>query len=239
VPSADLLKPNREIEKFLDQAAYKYIAMQDVRWMFAFAHFRITQRIDDEVPRLLFRDPDQLLRFNISFATAFLAAVSGNTSLPWKAAFQECANHEWLATHPFDAGMCHYPPSPNCQVAINMPTAVQECAMAMAKVHINIDVVHALETVGCIDPHDFGNILLFVETASKDAILLLHGSLTGPVFNGLKQMLLPLDKIWRNAAYEKVCHIPVPNIEQEFRDAVERNTRRMNNPLPGHYLRVR
>src|SRR3954469_1163006 len=91
--SGELLNRNVALQMDLWMAAKRYMDFQDERWMFAFAHFRITQLINDTLEKSpwLFRDPDQLIRFNISFATAFLAAVAEKTTPPWKKAFSQCA----------------------------------------------------------------------------------------------------------------------------------------------------
>jgi hypothetical protein len=108
----NLLKLDKRIQGQLWDVASTYMRLKDARWMFAFAHFRITQQINDTIERSpwLFRNPDQLIRFNISFATAFLAAAANNTTPPWKKAFSECARAE--STEYFVRIGCPVVPSP-------------------------------------------------------------------------------------------------------------------------------
>jgi hypothetical protein len=124
---------------------------------------------------------------------------------------------------------------------LSAPTesAVVECSIAMADAHINTDILAALKTLGCIDPHDYGNILLFVQRGSEKALTELTGKYAGAVFEYLKDKLLPLDRRWRNAVYVLACNEPVPDIEQTFIDAVDRNTKRMLQIAPayGHNTR--
>ena len=222
---------NMIIQIRLWEAADRYLKAKDARWMFAFAHFRITQLINDTIRKTpyLFRDPDQLIRFNVSFATAFLAATANNQTPPWKKAFSQCARADFAETA-MRIGCPVVPGAITCEMTDG--SAVKACAIPMANAHINTDIVNSLKTIGCIDPHDYANILVFVEIGSKDAILKLHGRLEGPIYNYLKQSLLPLDKIWRNAAYVDVCRVPVPNVEQVFRDTVTRNTAGMMQIRP-------
>ena len=42
---------NMTIQNRLWDAADRYLKAKDARWMFAFAHFRITQLINDTIPR--------------------------------------------------------------------------------------------------------------------------------------------------------------------------------------------
>ena len=111
-------------------------------------------------------------------------------------------------------------------------SAVKACAIAMANAHINTDIVTSLKTVGCIDPHDYGNVLVFVEIGSRDAIFRLHGRLEGPIYNYLQANPPAPGQYWRNAVYVEVCRVPVPDVEQSFRDTVERNTTAMLNVRP-------
>jgi hypothetical protein len=104
----------------------------------------------------------------------------------------------------------------------------------MADAHINTDILTALRTVGCIDPYDYGNMLLFVQRGSEKALSELTGKYAGAVFEYLKDKLLPLDRRWRNAVYVLACDEPVPNVEQSFIDAVDRNTKRMLQIAPAY-----
>src|SRR3954454_11362556 len=139
----------------------RYANLRDARWMFAFAHFRITQQINDGVKSGLFRNPDQLLRFNAAFATAFLAAVAGKTTAPWRHAFDPCEGFVMgsMDTQPGcedlikPSDACKFMATPHVQPFLL-------CAVSMADAHINTDIVNALQTVGCIDAHDYGNVLL-------------------------------------------------------------------------------
>ncbi len=108
-----------------------------------------------------------------------------------------------------------------CSLTRTTPNAVKICAIAMADAHINTDIVASLKTIGCIDPNDYGNILLFVERGAHDAIVELHGRLNGPVFDALKRWFLPLDKLWRNSVYVEVCRVEVPDVEKAFVDAAD------------------
>jgi hypothetical protein len=88
----DLLARNRGLERKMSDVAARYKAMRDARWMFARAHGNITHQINfilQENPAV-FRDPNQLLRFNIFFATVFLAAAAENGTAPWRTAFAAC-----------------------------------------------------------------------------------------------------------------------------------------------------
>jgi hypothetical protein len=77
-----LWRINDEFAKKLKTVADLYLAAQDARWLFARAHQVITEQIVDNIKRdaSMFRGPDALLRFNVSFASAFMAAVAGNNS---------------------------------------------------------------------------------------------------------------------------------------------------------------
>jgi hypothetical protein len=229
---------NKVFEGDLAHTAASYLSQGDARWMFAKAHYYITVQINAVLSPLsasnMFRGPNELLRFNMSFASAFLAAVAGKASAPWKQAFAECAvvqasytimfptdNFESFRTKPFTV-MTKEPTS----------TAVLECSISMADAHINTDILNSLKAVGCIDPHDYGNMLLFVNRGSEHAISDLIGQTWGPKFESLKETLMPLDRIWRNKVYETACHVPVPGIEPAFIQAVAENSRRMMQIVP-------
>jgi hypothetical protein len=63
VASEALLNDSKVVEKKLYHLVVQYQNMKDVRWMFAYAHYRITQQINRAVVKPVFRDPDQLLTF--------------------------------------------------------------------------------------------------------------------------------------------------------------------------------
>jgi hypothetical protein len=234
-----LLDANEAFGVKLKQAADRYHAAQDARWMFARAHQLITDQINDAIKRDqsaagIFRNPDELLRFNMSFASAFLAAVAGKPSAPWVEAFIECQIGQASYTIMFPSDYFQSYKDHPAQVMLTAPTntAVLMCATSMADAHINTDIVNSLKTVGCIDPHDYGNILLFVERGSRRAITELIGQSFGPMFDYLKEHLMPLDKIWRNAVYQSTCHVPVPDIERSFIETVDKNSRAMMQISP-------
>jgi hypothetical protein len=235
----ELLKANKRFGVQIKQAADRYLAAQDARWMFARAHQLITEQIDDAIEKDqsaagVFRNANELLRFNMSFASAFLAAVAGKPSAPWVEAFIECQIGQASYTIMFPTDYFQSFKDHPAQVMLTAPTntAVLMCSMSMADAHINTDIVNSLKTVGCIDPHDYGNILLFVERGSRKAIIELIGKSFGPTFDYLKEHLMPLDKIWRNAVYQSTCHVPVPDIETSFVDTVDKNSRAMMQISP-------
>jgi hypothetical protein len=220
-----LLIKTRTIEADLERIANAYRTRHDARWMFARAHHLITREINRtiELPRT-FHDPNALLRFNMAFASAFLAAVRDMPSTPWREAFAQCMAGQVYSDvmnerDGYSRGVPMLSKSDDA-------TAVQSCAIAMANAHINTDIVHALRTVGCINVHDYGNVLLFVERAARTTIMELNGPPVGEMLNWLKQMLLPLDKIWRNAAYRGVCGVDVPPVEAAFIASVGRRMSR-------------
>lgn len=226
-PNKELLERNKKIEKDLVTLVDRYRAMRDARVMFARAHQLITHQINVTLTERpdAFRNPDQLIRFNISFATAFLAATAQAGSAPWRRAFDKCeAYTEAYNTIPINVPPYSVPGPANADPD---PNAVQTCAMAMANVHINVDIVASLKTVGCIDKNDYGNVLVFVERAARQSIIELHGKLSGPVYDWLKRMLLPLDKMWRNSVYEEVCKTQVPDVEKAFIEAADEAAAKM------------
>ena len=223
----DLLAQDLIFEAKLYLAASRYKAAQDLRWMFARAHHLITQQINETMlfsPEV-FRNPNEMIRFNMSFASAFLAAVAGNASYPWKRAFFECKVAEVQTWTEYSPQLWAFTPVIRIEATL-------ECSIAMAYAHINTDIANSLRTVGCIDPHDYGNILLFVERGSRVAIIELTGTVAGPLFDYLKEEFLPLDKIWRNAIYERSCGSPVPAIEPSFEETVDENIQKMLQPAP-------
>jgi hypothetical protein len=222
-----MLEENKRIEAKLYSVATQYWSMNDIRWMFAYAHYRITQQINAAAQKPVFRDPDHLIRFNVHFATAFLAAVSGLTTAPWQTAFASCA----VAEASYDQRRGPAPKGPRTWP--QNPNALAACAAAMANAHINTDIVNALHAVGCINKEDYANILLFVERAAREAIIKVNGNIQGEILNALKKLLLPLDQIWRNSVYEDVCGAPVPDVEDSFQQAVDRNYSRMCYIHPG------
>jgi hypothetical protein len=235
----NLLKANQLFGKRIRENADKYKVAQDARWMFARAHQLITEQIDNAIEKDqsatgVFRNANELLRFNMSFASAFLAAVAGKPSAPWVDAFIECQILQASYTIMFPTDYFQSFKDHPAQVRLTAPsnTAVLMCSMSMADAHINTDIVNSLKTVGCIDPHDYGNILLFVERGSARAITELIGKSFGPMFDYLKDHLMPLDKIWRNAVYQSTCHAPVPDIEKTFVDMVDQNSRAMMQISP-------
>jgi hypothetical protein len=92
----------------------------------------------------------------------------------------------------------------------------------MAQAHIKTDIVNALRTVGCIDEEDYANILLFVEGAASEAIYKVNGKLQGAVVNYLRELLAPLERVWRNSVYEDICGQPVPDVEASFVDNIDK-----------------
>jgi hypothetical protein len=225
--SPELLAQNKLMESKLSAVATQYWSMNDIRWMFAYAHYRITQQINVAAQKYVFRDPDHLIRFNLHFASAFLAAVSGMTSAPWKKAFASCA----VAEASYDGRRGPAPTGP--RRAAQDPNALAACAAAMASAHINTDIVNALKAVGCINKEDYGNIMLFVARAAREAIIKVNGNVQGEILNALKELFLPLDRVWRNAVYEDVCGKPVPDIEDNFQLVTDGNYSRMCYIHPG------
>jgi len=236
MPQVDerLLALDQRIQSDLWRASKRYLDAGDARWMFAFAHFRITQQINETLlaKPFLYRDPNALLRFNMAFAMALLDAVRGMTTPPWKKAFAQCAFAEAArAIH-----SAHWPTLSDARddaiANKDNASAVLVCAVAMANAHINTDIVNALRNVGCIDRMDYANVLVFVEQAAKDAICKLQGSVLGSTMNYLKQLMLPLDEIWRNAVYERQCGLHVPAPEESFRREIERKRYQITRILP-------
>ena len=58
--SRALFDRNVLVQNDLWIVASRYQKMRDARWMFAFAHFRITQQINDGIRSRGFRDPDRV-----------------------------------------------------------------------------------------------------------------------------------------------------------------------------------
>jgi len=232
----ELLDRNLRMQTDLWHVSERYRTAADARWMFAFAHFRITQQINQALiaSPWVFREPNALLRFNLAFASAFMTAVSVMVTPPWKKAFAECAFAESVRS----INAAHWPTlSTTSSEAIanrDNASAVLVCAVAMANAHINTDIVNALRNIGCIDRNDYGNILLFVEQGAKDAICRLQGLVLGSTMNYLKQLMLPLDEIWRNAVYEQYCGRPVPRVETAFLQQIDRNRHQLSRIRPAN-----
>jgi hypothetical protein len=52
-----LVERSLQIQDDLWRVVARYEKMRDARWMFAFAHFRITRQIKDAIPKGVSRDP--------------------------------------------------------------------------------------------------------------------------------------------------------------------------------------
>jgi hypothetical protein len=220
--SQELLDASRDMERKLSSIADAYRAAEDARWMFARAHSLITRQINAAVVLPgAFREPNTLLRFNMSFASAFVDAVKYKGGRHWHQAFLQCKTGEVFSSA-MDAKDPYASATP---AGFKQPNgdAIVACAVAMADAHINTDIVFSLRSVGCIDPNDYGNILYFVERAARETIVELVGNeLVGDVVNWLKKALLPLDEVWRNGAYLGVCGVDTPPVEEEFIFTVNR-----------------
>jgi hypothetical protein len=229
MPTVDaaLLRTSERIQAELWKAAKRYMDTEDVRWMFAFAHYRITQQINASLKSRphLWRDPNRLMRFNATFALAFIEATQDMGSAPWKQAFAQCAAVEKIRKLNEQNPVW----SETGQVMnLNYGENVLFCAVAMADAHIHVDIRNSLRKIGCIDTHDYGNVLLFVNQAAKDSIFKLQGTAVGTVMNHLKLLILPLEEIWRNAVYTEYCGVPVPKVERAFEIELERKLERLN-----------
>jgi hypothetical protein len=169
----------------------------------------------------------------MSFATKYLDALAGGISAPWRAAFSQCEFARKLEDtyNTMRPPLIMVPgfPVPTGKSETN---AITLCAIAMANAHINTDIVNSLRSVGCIDQHDYGNVLLFVERGAHVAIMRLQGALLGEIYDQLKQLLLPLDRIWRNAVYVQECKASVPDVEDSFRAGVDRTLVSMRHVYP-------
>jgi hypothetical protein len=200
---------NKTLEREILEVAETYYRDNDLRWLFAYAHGTITQQINDNLAA--FEQPNELVRLNLHFGRAFLRAARGKPSKAWKVAFLACKGLEiasWLE-----------------------PTLVGEtelCGAAMAKVHIDIDLSNALQEIGCISPTDYGNMLLFVERGSFAALVRLRGETMAEAEDMVQKEVAPilgLDvKAWRNAAYQKICGVAVPDVEPGFPKRVVQRT---------------
>jgi hypothetical protein len=219
--SDTLLKRSRGIESDLVRIAERYCSQGDARWLFAKAHSLITKDINRTItmPRL-YRDPNALLRFNLSFASAFVAAVNVLPSAAWKSAFAQCMTGEVFSSAM--AAKDGHASTFSAPFRSVDKAAVLSCAMAMADAHINSDIIHALRTVGCIDKFDYANVLHFVQRAARTTIVELSGTPVGELLDQLKRILLPLERVWRNAAYRGICGVAVPPIEVAFIASVDR-----------------
>ena len=98
---------------------------------------------------------------------------------------------------------------------------VEFCGAAMATVHIHVDLTDAIKAVGCIPPADYGNMLVFVKTGALIATIKLRGMFMGVTETIAQEFMAPFVnmevKAWRNASYQDVCHIPVPDPNPVFR----------------------
>jgi hypothetical protein len=71
--SPELLAQNKDMESKLSAVATQYWSMNDIRWMFAYAHYRITQQINVALPKIRLSGP----RSFDPFQPAFCFGVSG------------------------------------------------------------------------------------------------------------------------------------------------------------------
>jgi len=190
--------------------------------MFSYVHYRITHLL--ALNHMHFRDPDAVLKLNGHFSAAFIKAVGGIVG-PWEAAFRQCTLAGVVERNARDACRIVLPSSlpgtssgilPGCAVAAQ-ENAIKACTVAMGNVHIHTDLANALREVGCGNARDFGNVLVFVEQSSRDALEIIDGSLLGALYANLKELLLPLDKEWRNEIFKAQCRVGVPEPEWWFR----------------------
>lgn len=196
-----LIHRNLEIEKSMLAEAQRYYDRGDLRWFFTRAHGEITRLINENLG--VFQRPDALLLLNIHFAEEFVRALWGQPHKQWQAAFKACQALETASN----------------QTAALVGEA-EFCGAAMASVHIHIDLSAAINEVGCIPPEDYGNMLVFVNRGSIAALVKLRGRAVGAAEAMAQYLVAPMVdlevKAWRNAAYENICHVPVPDPHPSF-----------------------
>lgn len=190
-----LLRENEVIKEALFRAADKYKVEGDLRWLFTRTHGLITKKIIDNIR--FFENGERLLLFNQHFGNAYLKAVKSQPSRYWKIAFVNCEVLKWGSEQLYGE--------------------TELCAVNMAYVHINIDIRNALQEIGCINVNDYSRVMSLIQEAQEEAFKELRGGL----FLGLAEKelsntlgsLAGLDvKAWRNGVYEKICKIPVPEV---------------------------
>ena len=196
-----LVAQNNAIEQGLFGIAEDYYRQGDLRWFFAYAHAQITRQINENLSS--FQRPNALLRLNMHFAEEFARAVQQQSHSVWRRAFRVCQALQHASSE--------------------TPALVGEaesCGALMASVHIGVDLVAALNEVGCIPPADYGNMLAFVDLGMLAAIVRLRGRAVASMEVMVQALVAPmLDlevKSWRNAAYMSICNTPVPEVEPGF-----------------------
>jgi hypothetical protein len=207
VPGTEALDPalvarSHLIETTLLREAESLRQRGDFRWFFTSAHAQITRLINKNIRS--FQRPNALMRLNISFAEQFVRALWGQPHTSWRRAFSTCMALQ-----------------NNAETNHLLVGEVEFCGAAMANVHIHIDLTDAINTVGCIPPEDYGNMLVFVNQGALTAAVALRGRAIGALEMMLQQLIAPMVdlevKAWRNAAYRDICQIPVPDPNPAFR----------------------
>src|SRR5260370_34368181 len=83
-----LVARTKELGQMFDVAAKQLAAKGDTRVFFTYSHGYITKRIGTHLA--LFSNPNSRMRLNDSFATEYLAALSGGAHVGWQQAFAWC-----------------------------------------------------------------------------------------------------------------------------------------------------
>lgn len=190
VVSSVLVSANRRVENDLLSIAEAFLANKDLRWFFTYAHARITNQINASIGQ--FQRPNALLAFNLEFSRKYIAAVAEASSLPWQAAFAGCFALDWARPLWVQAAKAEL------------------CGAAMATLHIGIDIREALDTIGCLPPIDFAAVLPFINTARRDAIVMLRGQFIGNAENTLVDVfenVFPYEGTLRALVYESICNV--------------------------------
>jgi hypothetical protein len=202
-----LLSKNQLLAAQLMKRAALYRKQDDLRWFFTYAHGRISEQINLHIRA--FERPNALIRLNMHFGSEYLRAISGLPHDQWKEGFLACKVIQTV-----DVVLKTQPNAP-----FGLPLETEACGAVMANIHIQIDLKNALSQVGCIPAQDYGNVLLFVQNGADDAIKQLQGEIPGTIEVALKSRLpdwLQMEKKWRNAVYEEVCQVPVPDPVPNF-----------------------
>jgi hypothetical protein len=198
-----LLHRNLEIQRTLLSEAQLLYDRGDLRWFFTRAHGEITRLINNE-NLSEFQRPDALLRLNNHFAEEFIRALWGEPHEQWRAAFRYCQALEKASAQ-----------------TVALVGEFEFCSAQMANIHIRIDLSAAIREVGCIPPEDYGNVLVFVNRGSIAALVKLRGRVIGASQAMLQYLVAPIVnlevKVWRNATYQDICQVPVPDPHPSFR----------------------
>ncbi len=205
-----LVARTKELGQMFDVAAKQLAAKGDTRVFFTYSHGYITKRIGTHLA--LFRNPNSLMRLNDSFATEYLAALSGRAHGGWQKAFAWCKAMD-RSMHPANL----------LEVAVFWPytkNAFELCARNMAYVHITTDLRNALMRVKDVDAQDYGNILIFVIEGHLYSEVKLRGRSMGTVRFAISvpfmDWLNQNAKLWRNQVFEETYKTKVPEPTREF-----------------------